>query len=90
MIKCIQQIIFSLITRNKNESILIFNKKNYEEECPICLEIFEELEDDSLLCTLKCGHSYHKKCVNEWLSKDSTCPSCRTIILNNMNKFIKV
>jgi hypothetical protein len=88
MIKCMLQLINRLIGRNK--SILDFNKKTYGEECPICLEIFEELEDDSLLCTLKCGHSYHKKCLINWLSKDSTCPSCRTIILNNVNKFINV
>lgn len=88
MIKCITQFINHLI--GKNKSILNFNKQKYGEECPICLEIFEESEDDSLLCTLKCGHSYHKKCVNDWLTKDSSCPSCRAIILNNMKKFIEI
>ena len=57
--------------------ILNFNKKTYGEECPICLEIFGELDEDSLLCSLKCGHSYHKKCVKDWLSKDNSCPNCR-------------
>jgi hypothetical protein len=80
MLKCIVQFINVLIYR---KSILNFNKKNYGEECPICLEIFGELDDDLLLCTLKCGHSYHKKCVDDWLSKDNSCPNCRIKILLN-------
>lgn len=80
MLKCIAQFINVLIHR---KSILNFNKQNYGEECPICLEIFGELDDDLLLCTLKCGHSYHKKCVDDWLSKDNSCPNCRIKILHN-------
>lgn len=74
MIKCLEEFIYRVIGR---KSILNFNKKTYGEECPICLEIFGELDDDTLLCSLKCGHSYHKKCVNDWLSKDNSCPNCR-------------
>jgi hypothetical protein len=73
--KCIREFIHRMINRNK--SILNFDKKTYGEECPICLEIFGELDEDLLLCTLKCGHSYHKRCVNDWLSKDNSCPNCR-------------
>jgi hypothetical protein len=75
MIKCIREFIYRFIGINK--SILNFNKKTYGEECPIFLEIFGELDEDSLLCSLKCGHSYHKKCVKDWLSKDNSCPNCR-------------
>jgi hypothetical protein len=81
MLKCIGRFIHNLINRNK--SILDFDKKTYGEECPICLEIFGELDDDSLLCTLKCGHSYHKICVNDWLRKDGSCPNCRIEISSN-------
>ena len=63
-----------------NKSILEFDYKMYGEECPICFEIFDELEDTSLLCTLRCGHSYHKECLTNWLSKDNTCPNCRVRI----------
>lgn len=75
MLKCVSQFIHNLL--NKNKSILNFNYETYGEECPICLEIFEELDDVRLLCTLQCGHSYHKKCINDWLLKDTTCPNCR-------------
>ena len=88
MLRYIQQFIDNLMNRNK--SILNFDKRKYGEECPICLDFFGELDDDVYLCTLKCGHSYHRKCINDWLSKDGSCPTCRIIIINNMNKFINV
>jgi hypothetical protein len=50
---------------------------SYGEECPICLEIFGELENKNDLCTLRCGHSFHIKCVSDWALKDPTCPTCR-------------
>lgn len=77
MIKCIEELIYRFRNKHKHKSILIFNKKNYGEECPICLEMFEEFNEDTTLCTLKCGHSYHKKCVKDWLCKDNSCPNCR-------------
>lgn len=59
------------------KSISNFDRTTYGDECPICLEIFGELDDDKLFCTLKCGHSYHRKCINDWLFKDNSCPTCR-------------
>lgn len=28
---------------------------------------------------LNCGHKFHKKCINKWLSKNEKCPLCRRI-----------
>ena len=33
--------------------------------------------DDMAKTTLECGHSFHKKCIKEWLEKDEKCPLCR-------------
>lgn len=52
------------------------------KQCNICLE---DLKDDEMikdnklnLIQLKCHHIYHKDCIKEWLTKQSTkCPSCR-------------
>ena len=54
-----------------------FDILHSEEECPICLELFAQLDTFKDLCTLKCGHSFHKMCVTDWASKDPTCPTCR-------------
>lgn len=44
-------------------------------ECVICLG--ELGSEDGPLSTLVCNHTFHKSCVDEWLSKDGRCPTCR-------------
>ena len=60
--------------------------------CPICLEplaetdpedpsedITEELtKEPHTAIKLKCGHVFHRACLQEWLQKNLTCPICRT------------
>ncbi|EOA39233.1 hypothetical protein CARUB_v10012211mg [Capsella rubella] len=61
----------------------IKDKEGGEEEekggskrfCPICLE---EYEDDHEMRRLKkCGHVFHLLCIDSWLKRERTCPSCR-------------
>lgn len=42
------------------------------QDCPICLESFEE---DSHTITILCSHKFHYRCLSEW--RDQTCPVCR-------------
>jgi hypothetical protein len=57
------------------KKLCMVNIKNINHEnCTICLE---EPEDCS---QLKCGHIYHKECINEWFKKKKTCPNCRKIM----------
>lgn len=51
--------------------------------CPICLEY----EFNKSICvTSICGHSFHRKCIIDWINccnKDKvnvTCPVCRSLI----------
>jgi hypothetical protein len=43
--------------------------------CSICL--LELKKNDK---TLDCQHIFHKKCIDEWISNNNTCPLCRKII----------
>ena len=58
----------------------LYEKARESVECPICLE---RIDADSL-DTTKCGHNFHKKCINtlkenrEVGSKFVDCPICRT------------
>lgn len=45
-------------------------------ECPICFEIILSPEEE---CT-PCDHKFHKKCLEVWKKKNSSCPVCRTPI----------
>jgi Ring finger domain len=43
-------------------------------ECPICYEDMNEH-----LTKLKCGHTFHKRCLDRWAQEQCTCPYCRYV-----------
>lgn len=50
-----------------------------DEECPICLEEY----DETLITILaECEHTFHSKCISSWetlnLGQSFECPVCRT------------
>lgn len=46
-----------------------------KEVCSICLDNFKECEGYR---TLRCGHDFHKKCIDRWfLDGSQECPMCR-------------
>ncbi|BFG13983.1 hypothetical protein CerSpe_002570 [Prunus speciosa] len=50
-------------------------------ECVICLDEFMEGQKCRLLAN--CNHSFHKPCIDEWLSTwKSRCPLCRAFVQN--------
>jgi len=49
----------------------LINNTDLGLECMICLD------SDKINAELPCGHKFHNKCINEWLSTKNTCPVCR-------------
>ncbi len=49
------------------------------ETCPVCLESITNAKKSAVL--KKCGHSYHFKCLNNWLEKSHSCPLCRNKVM---------
>ena len=49
-------------------------ERMYNNECPICLEIFDKEKENIMV--LDCLHGYHRDCINAWLKNKSTCPTC--------------
>lgn len=45
-----------------------------EATCVICLC---EYVTGELVTFLPCGHHFHKKCIDEWLATDKSCPLCK-------------
>ncbi|XP_003742352.1 RING finger protein 11 [Galendromus occidentalis] len=43
------------------------------KECPICMG---ELNVGDLVRFLPCLHCYHVECIDDWLQRSLTCPSC--------------
>lgn len=48
---------------------------HYEGECSICLT---DIIDDKQ--KTKCGHFFHKECLDQWCVSKRTCPICRANI----------
>jgi hypothetical protein len=47
------------------------------QNCPIC---FGAMLQPRLTKTLRCGHRFHRKCIDQWTATNPSCPSCRTSI----------
>jgi hypothetical protein len=47
------------------------------EECSIC---YGTMLYPRLTKTLRCGHKFHKKCIDQWTATNPSCPLCRTSI----------
>lgn len=53
----------------KNGSVC---KYHFNDDCPICLS-----DSKTDLIRTECGHFFHKKCLQNWLETNNTCPVCR-------------
>ena len=51
-------------------------KSDVGKECSIC---FDEYSEKEYQRKLKCGHTFHKKCIDRWINKYKhfSCPTCR-------------
>ncbi|GJW53913.1 RING-H2 finger protein ATL13-like protein [Tanacetum coccineum] len=50
-------------------------------DCAVCLCEFEN--DDNLRLLPKCSHAFHMDCIDTWLLSHSTCPLCRSNLLED-------
>ncbi|XP_067420076.1 RING finger protein 148 [Emydura macquarii macquarii] len=48
------------------------------ESCVVCLEVYKPKD---VVRILRCSHLFHRKCIDPWLLKHSTCPVCKCDIL---------
>jgi len=46
-----------------------------ECECPVCMADFQT--GDSIRCLPRCGHTFHRACIDLWLVRRADCPLCK-------------
>ncbi|XP_021276589.1 RING-H2 finger protein ATL56 [Herrania umbratica] len=51
------------------------------DSCVICLDAFKEGQWCRNL--VMCGHLFHRKCLDAWLTKVAACPICRTRVCSD-------
>ena len=49
--------------------------------CIICQEDINFCHEE--ISVLNCGHLFHKKCLQQWLDTNSTCPECKSAVTTN-------
>ncbi|XP_031489987.1 RING-H2 finger protein ATL7-like isoform X2 [Nymphaea colorata] len=50
-----------------------------ETQCSVCLGDYES--NERLQQIPSCGHTFHMECIDSWLTKNTTCPLCRTSLI---------
>ena len=78
-VTCEEQRTGSLPNVNCELNIMLLSGDN--NECPICLEVFEDGQDLSQSQKRKCHHMFHAECLELWLMKHDDCPCCRVIFI---------
>lgn len=67
--------LLSLSLQELQEIPCFYHKEETESTCLICLDSLQNAQ----LCRAfpSCNHVFHAECIDHWLSKRLTCPTCR-------------
>ncbi|KAF7112252.1 hypothetical protein RHSIM_RhsimUnG0250400 [Rhododendron simsii] len=78
-IKCI--ICLEVIIATYSPRCLIKNKNDNLRKLILIYRILDQNEDfkdgDITRILPSCGHSFHLQCIDEWLARQASCPTCR-------------
>ncbi|XP_055475369.1 E3 ubiquitin-protein ligase RLIM-like, partial [Psammomys obesus] len=77
------------LTKQQINSLPVRDFCKYDKlnQCSICITRYKQ---GSKIRILPCAHEYHHKCIDRWLSDNSTCPICRLHIINPDNTEILI
>ena len=68
----------SIVMKVAYKDIKTTEEADSDDGCAICIEGFEEDEICGVLD--RCGHYFHKICIDQWLGIKSRCPLCRCLV----------
>jgi hypothetical protein len=57
-----------------------------ERECAVCLDEF--VAGGKKLRTMPCSHSFHQRCIFDWLYFNRTCPLCRYVMPSEKQRLL--
>ena len=55
-------------------------KQRLKQGCPICLEDMQNSRNPSQ--QMRCGHSMHSSCLNDYLKTNMACPLCKKSLVD--------
>ena len=69
-----REVPLSVIKMKDNTIPFNFYNDNNDPSCNIC---FDDYHEDNNARLLRCGHFFHKTCIDKWFKTNNTCPVCR-------------
>jgi hypothetical protein len=63
-----------------NEFFIMQEYYNNLEDCPICFQKVGLRRGE----ILPCNHIFHNTCISRWFENNNTCPTCRTVVFEEL------
>lgn len=83
--ECIIRNLKTTVHNPQTKLLLSDELPRFSEEAEACIICQVEYEEDEIIGTLKCGHSYHGECIKRWLLEKNLCPICKKTALASDN-----
>lgn len=70
--------------RSRHVCCVSLDRVEKPHQCVVCLNQTPEnvTGPKRFLKKLPCGHVFHVNCINRWLFKHVSCPTCRQMVYN--------
>ena len=69
--------------RDTKRGFKIIKRLKEDNDCPICLG---QIKPNQPGTSAQCEHRFHSACLDEWLSRNNSCPVCREPIFTGTNR----
>jgi hypothetical protein len=63
-----------LLSENLLKNSIVENNKNKNNFCVICQD---DIDIDEIIRKIKCEHSFHISCLDNWFVENKKCPMCK-------------
>ena len=65
--------------RKPSSFVVTREKERQQHQCALCSVEFKEGVEVYVSNNPKCGHQFHKSCMDKWLAYQYTCPVCNEV-----------
>jgi hypothetical protein len=70
----LQDVKVGLLTKNLLKNSIVKLNENETEFCVICQD---DIDIDDIVRNIKCSHTFHIDCIDNWFTENKKCPTCK-------------
>ena len=70
----LQDVKGGLLTKNLLKNSIVKLNENETEFCVICQD---DIDIDDIVRNIKCSHTFHIDCIDNWFTENKKCPTCK-------------